>query len=66
MRRPDLWAAMAIQVPTVNGTRNEFGESGPINVPEFGSVTTEARLHALLIIDAYLRFREACRTRRCC
>ncbi|MEV0163850.1 prolyl oligopeptidase family serine peptidase [Nonomuraea fuscirosea] len=46
---------MAIQVPTVNGTRNECGESGSINVPEFGSVTTEARLRALLIIDAYLR-----------
>ncbi|MEV0308457.1 hypothetical protein [Nonomuraea fuscirosea] len=58
VRRPDLWAAMAIQVPTVNGTRNEFGESGPINVPEFGSVTTEARLRALLIIDACLRVQD--------
>ncbi|MEV4250366.1 prolyl oligopeptidase family serine peptidase [Streptosporangium canum] len=55
VRRPDLWAAMAMHVPTVNATRNEFTESGPINVPEFGSVTTEEGLRDLLIIDAYLR-----------
>ncbi|MEV2273404.1 prolyl oligopeptidase family serine peptidase [Nonomuraea africana] len=58
VRRPELWAAMAIQVPTVNATRNEFTESGPINVPEFGSITTEEGLRALLIIDAYLRVRD--------
>ncbi|NJP91828.1 prolyl oligopeptidase family serine peptidase [Nonomuraea sp. FMUSA5-5] len=61
VRRPDLWAAMAIQAPTVNATRNEFTDSGPINVPEFGSVTTEEGLRALLIIDAYLRVRDGVR-----
>ncbi|GAA3162769.1 hypothetical protein GCM10020001_104220 [Nonomuraea salmonea] len=55
VHRPELWAAMAMHVPTVNATRNEFTESGPINVPEFGSITTEEGLRALLIIDAYLR-----------
>ncbi|AQZ63345.1 hypothetical protein BKM31_19440 [[Actinomadura] parvosata subsp. kistnae] len=61
VRRPDLWAAMAMQAPTVNATRNEFTDSGPINVPEFGSVTTEEGLRALLIIDAYLRVRDGVR-----
>lgn len=58
VRRPDLWAAMVMHVPMVNATRVEFSENGPINVPEFGSVTTEEGLHALLIIDPYPRVRD--------
>jgi prolyl oligopeptidase len=58
VRRPELWAAMVMQVATVNATRGEFSENGPINVPEFGSVTTEEGLRALLIIDPYLRVRD--------
>lgn len=58
VRRPDLWAAMVMHVPMVNATRVEFSENGPINVPEFGSVTTEEGLRGLLIIDAYLRVRD--------
>jgi prolyl oligopeptidase len=42
----------------VNAARVEFSENGPINVPEFGSVTTEDGLRGLLIIDAYLRVRD--------
>ncbi|GIN02739.1 hypothetical protein [Planomonospora venezuelensis] len=45
-------------MPTVNATRNEFTESGPINVPESGSVTAEEGLRALLIIDACPRVRD--------
>ena len=55
VRRPDLFAAMVLQVPSMNETRAEFTENGPINIPEFGSVTTEAGLRDLLIIDSYLR-----------
>lgn len=55
VRRPDLWAAMVMQVPAANLTRQEFSENGPINVPEFGTVTTEDGLRDLLIGDSYLR-----------
>lgn len=55
VRRPDLWAAMIMRVPVTNSTRSEFSENGPINAPEFGSVTTEAGLRDLLITDCYLR-----------
>ena len=49
---------MVMHVPMLNATRAEFSENGPINVPEFGSVTTEKGLRALLIIDAYLQVRD--------
>jgi prolyl oligopeptidase len=58
VRRPELWAAMVMHVAMVNATRVEFSENGPINVPEFGSVTTEEGLRGLLIIDPYLRVRD--------
>ena len=58
VRRPDLWAAMVMRVPAVNLTRQETSENGPINVPEFGTVTTEDGLRDLLIVDAYLRVRD--------
>lgn len=58
VRRPELWAAMVLQVPAVNATRIEFSENGPINVPEYGSVATEEGLRGLLIADAYLRVRD--------
>ncbi|HEU4896109.1 MAG TPA: prolyl oligopeptidase family serine peptidase [Actinomycetota bacterium] len=58
VRRPELWAAMVLQVPLTNTLRAEFGENGRINVPEFGSVTTEEGLAGLLVMDAYLRVRD--------
>jgi prolyl oligopeptidase len=58
VRRPDLWATMVLHVPVTNALRNEFGENGPINVPEFGSVSTEQGLRGLLIMDAYLRIQD--------
>jgi prolyl oligopeptidase len=57
VRRPDLWAAMVLQVP-FNALRAETGENGPVNVPELGSVTTEEGLRGLLAMDAYLRVRD--------
>jgi len=44
-----------MHVPVTNATRFEHSENGPINVPEFGSVTTPEGLRDLLIIDCYLR-----------
>jgi prolyl oligopeptidase len=61
VRRPDLWAAMIMQVPATNTTRMEFSENGPINVPEHGSVTTEPGLRDLLITDSYLQVDEGAR-----
>lgn len=61
VRRPELWAAMVLRVPVTNATRQEFSENGPVNVPEFGSVTTEDGLRDVLIIDSYLRVRDGTR-----
>ena len=58
VRRPELWAAMVLQVAATNLTRNEFSENGPINIPEFGSVTTDDGLRDLLIADCYRRVRD--------
>jgi len=58
VRRPDLFGAMVSEVPVFNTTRVEFSENGPVNVPEFGSVSTEDGLRALLIVDSYLRVRD--------
>jgi prolyl oligopeptidase len=55
VRRPDLWAAMVLQVAATNMTRQEFSENGPIGIPEHGTVTTEAGWRDLLITDCYLR-----------
>jgi len=55
VRRPDLWAAIVLHVPVTNALRAELGANGPINVPEFGSVTTEPGLQGLLIMDCYQR-----------
>jgi prolyl oligopeptidase len=58
VRRPDLWAAIVLRVPVTNALRNEFGANGPINVPEFGSLTTEDGLKGLLIMDCYHRVQD--------
>jgi prolyl oligopeptidase len=58
VRRPDLWAAMVMRVPATNLTRQEFSENGPINVPEFGTVSTADGLRDLLIADSYLRIED--------
>ncbi len=55
VRRPDLFGAMVMRVPSVNRTRMEFSEGGSANVPEFGSVTSEDGLRDLLVMDAYAR-----------
>jgi prolyl oligopeptidase len=61
VRRPELWGAMVLRVAVANLTRTEFSENGPVNVPEFGSVSTPDGLRDLLIIDSYLRVADGVR-----
>jgi prolyl oligopeptidase len=50
--RPDLFAGVIDQVPAANTLRSEFSPNGPPNIPEFGSVTTEAGFKNLLEMDS--------------
>jgi prolyl oligopeptidase len=49
VRRPDLFGAIVLEVPSVNKTRS----AGAGNVGEFGSAATEEGLRDLLAIDGY-------------
>jgi prolyl oligopeptidase len=61
VRRPELFAAVVLQVPVTNALRVELGANGPMNVPELGSATTEEGLRGLLVMDCYLRVRDGTR-----
>lgn len=50
--RPDLFCAVVSQVGVSNNLRAEFGQNGPPNVPEFGSVTTEDGFKGLYAMDS--------------
>jgi prolyl oligopeptidase len=50
--RPDLFAGVIDQVPVANPLRQEFSPNGPPNIPEFGTVTTEAGFRNLLAMDS--------------
>jgi prolyl oligopeptidase len=41
-QRPDLFAGVIDLVPSGNTLRAEFSPNGPPNIPEFGTITTEA------------------------
>jgi prolyl oligopeptidase len=49
---------MVMQVAVTNALRSEVGENGPINVPEFGSVTTEDGFRSLQIVDSYTKIQD--------
>jgi prolyl oligopeptidase len=49
VRRPDLFGAIVLEVPSVNKTR----PAGAGSVSEFGSAATEDGLRDLLVIDCY-------------
>ena len=51
--QPHLFAAALDVVGVSNALRSEFTPNGPPNVPEFGSVKTEAGFRALYAMDAY-------------
>jgi prolyl oligopeptidase len=50
--RPDLFGAVIANVGTHNTLRMEFTQNGPPNIPEFGSVKTEAGFKGLLAMDS--------------
>jgi len=49
--RPDLFAGVIMIVPAANPLRGEFQPSGPLNIPEFGTVTTEQGFKNLYEMD---------------
>ncbi|MBV9699748.1 MAG: S9 family peptidase [Candidatus Eremiobacteraeota bacterium] len=51
--QPHLFAAALDVVGVSNALRSEFTPNGPPNIPEFGSVTTEAGFKALYAMDTY-------------
>ena len=49
--RPDLFAAAICNVGCANAMRLEFGANGPVNIPEFGTVTDSIECAALYEMD---------------
>ncbi len=49
--RPDLFAGVLALVPGVNPLRDEFEPNGPLNIPEFGTITTEEGFKNLYEMD---------------
>jgi prolyl oligopeptidase len=52
-QRPDLFAAALIRVGDSDSLRSELMESGPANIPEFGTVKELDGFKALYAMDAY-------------
>jgi prolyl oligopeptidase len=50
--RPDLFAGAIDIVPVANPLRAEFSPNGPDNIPEFGTIKTEAGFHNLYDMDS--------------
>jgi len=49
--RPDLFAGVIDSVPAANTLRAEFSPNGPPNIPEFGTIKTEAGFKNLYEMD---------------
>jgi prolyl oligopeptidase len=56
--RPDLAAVVVSQVGVSNAMRFEFSPNGPLNIPEFGTVTDPEGFKALYEMDAYQHVRD--------
>lgn len=56
--RPDLFAAAVPMVGIMNTLRAEQSPNGPVNAPEFGTVTDSTECMALMEMDAYLHVKE--------
>ncbi len=52
-QRPDLFVAALIRVGDSDSMRSELMESGPANIPEFGTVKEADGFKALYAMDAY-------------
>jgi prolyl oligopeptidase len=51
--RPDLFKVAIPKVGCLNTIRGEFSPNGPVNIPEFGTVTIEEEYYALKEMDSY-------------
>ena len=49
--RPDLFAGVFDMVPAANAIRSEFSVSGPVNIPEFGTIKDKQGFENLLAMD---------------
>jgi prolyl oligopeptidase len=49
--RPELFGAAVVNVGCANAMRMEFSPNGPVNTPEFGTVTDPAEAQALYEMD---------------
>jgi len=56
--RPDLFGVILDLVGVSDNLRSETEPNGPPNVPEFGSVKTEAGFHGLYAMSAYQHVRD--------
>jgi prolyl oligopeptidase len=56
--RPDLFGAALIRVGDLNSLRSETMPSGPANIPEFGTVATQAGFEDLYRMDAFHHVRD--------
>lgn len=56
--RPDLYAAAVPMVGLMNTLRAEQSPNGPVNAPEFGTVTDSVECMALIEMDSYLHVKD--------
>ena len=56
--RPDLFRVAIPKVGCMNTVRAEFSPNGPVNIPEFGTVTIEEEYKALKEMDSYMKLEE--------
>jgi prolyl oligopeptidase len=56
--RPDLFAAAICNVGCANALRLEFSSNGPVNIPEFGTVTDSVECKALYEMDGMQHVRK--------
>ncbi|MGN6452239.1 MAG: prolyl oligopeptidase family serine peptidase [Steroidobacteraceae bacterium] len=56
--RPDLFAGVLDLVPAGNTLRSEFSPNGPPNIPEFGSVKTQAGFANLYDMDTIVHVKK--------
>jgi prolyl oligopeptidase len=59
--RPDLFAGVIAMVPAANTLRSEFSPSGPLNIPEFGTVKTQQGFENLYEMDTLQHVRRGVR-----
>jgi len=58
VKRPDLWAAMIMQVPITNAMRAEFTANGPSNISEFGTLSDPDDFKGLYTMDSYVHVQD--------